>query len=94
MLDARLRVPAWNVRIGRRSIGSERMNALVIVVVVLLRTGMGTDAAIFLWAVLAGAEFLAECFAGWLWQRYIVDWSERQLRAGIQDITERWGGVT
>ena len=40
------------------------MNALIADVFVLLRTGMGQDTAIFLWAVLAGAEFLAECFAG------------------------------
>ena len=70
------------------------MNALIALVFVLLRTGMGQDTAIFLWAVLAGAEFLADCFAGWLWQRCIVDWSERHLRAGIQDITARWGGAS
>jgi hypothetical protein len=52
---------------------------------------MGTDAGIFLWGVLAGAEFLAGCFAGWLWHCWTVGRSELYLRAAIRDITARWG---
>ena len=70
------------------------MNALIAAMVILLRTGMGQDAAIFLWSVLTGAELLADCLAGWLWRRCMVDWSDRHLRAGIQDITARWGGAS
>ena len=64
--------------IGRRSIGSETMNALITVIFVLHRTGIGPDAAISLWTVLTGAEFLADCFTGWLWRSHVV-WSERQV---------------
>jgi len=66
------------------------MNALIAVIFVLLRTRMGTDAGIFLWGVLAGAEFLAGCFAGWLWHLWTVGRSELYLRAAIRDITARW----
>jgi hypothetical protein len=52
------------------------MNALIAVIFVLLR---------------AGAEFLAGCFAGWLWHCWTVGRSELYLRAAIRDITARWG---
>ena len=45
------------------------MNALIAVVFVLLGTGMGQDAAIFLWTVLASVEWLANRYAGWLFKR-------------------------
>jgi hypothetical protein len=41
------------------------MNALI-AVFVLLGTGMGQDPGIFLWAVLASVEWLADRYAGWL----------------------------
>ena len=46
------------------------MNALIAVIFVLLDTGMGQDAAMFLWAVLASVEWLANRYAGWLANRY------------------------
>jgi hypothetical protein len=42
------------------------MNALIAVIFVLLGTGMGQDAGIFLWAVLASVEWLTNRYAGWL----------------------------
>jgi len=48
------------------------MNALIAVVLVLLGTGMGQDAGIFLWAVLASVEWLTDRYAGWLFKRVIV----------------------
>jgi hypothetical protein len=48
------------------------MNALIAVVLVLLDTGMGQDAGIFLWAVLASVEWLTDRYAGWLFKRVIV----------------------
>ena len=45
------------------------MNALIAVVFVLLGTGMGQDAAIFLWTVLASIEWLSHRYAGWLFKR-------------------------
>ena len=45
------------------------MNALIAVIFVLLHTGMGQDAAIFLWVVLATVEWLANRYAGWLFKR-------------------------
>ncbi len=45
------------------------MNALIAVIFVLIDTGMGQDAAIFLWAVLATIEWLANRYAGWLFKR-------------------------
>jgi len=66
------------------------MNALIVVLIVLLRTGMGAEGAIFLWSVLAGAEVLADCFSSWLWRCWTVGRSELYLRAAIRDITARW----
>jgi len=48
------------------------MNALIAAVFVLLGTRMGQDAGIFLWAVLASIEWLADRYAGWLFKRVIV----------------------
>ena len=45
------------------------MNALIAVVFLLLDTGMRQDAAMFIWAVLASAEWLADRYAGWLFKR-------------------------
>jgi hypothetical protein len=45
------------------------MNALIAVILVLLRTGMGPDAAIFLWPVLAGLEWVANLYASWLFKQ-------------------------
>jgi hypothetical protein len=42
------------------------MNALIAVIFVLIGTGMGRDAGLFLWAVLASIEWLAHRYAGWL----------------------------
>jgi hypothetical protein len=42
------------------------MNALIAAIFVLLGTGIGQDAGIFLWAVLASVEWLADRYAGWL----------------------------
>jgi len=55
--------------IGTAQHWSETMNALIAVIFVLLDTGMGQDAAIFLWAVLASVEWLANRYAGWLFKR-------------------------
>ena len=48
------------------------MNALIAVIFVLLDTGMGQDAAIFLWVVLATVEWLANRYAGWLFKRALL----------------------
>ena len=48
------------------------MNALIAVVFVLLGTGMGQDAGIFLWAVLASVEWLANRYAGWLFKQVFL----------------------
>jgi hypothetical protein len=48
------------------------MNALIAVIFVLLGTGMGQDAGIFLWAVLASVEWLTNRYAGWLFRRIIA----------------------
>jgi hypothetical protein len=45
------------------------MNALIAVVFVLLGTGMGKDAAIFLWTVLVRIEWLFDRYACWLFKR-------------------------
>ena len=45
------------------------MNALTAVIFVLLGTGMGQDAAIFLWTVLASVEWLANRYASCLFKR-------------------------
>jgi hypothetical protein len=45
------------------------MNALIAVVVVLLGTGMGPDVGMFLWAMLAGVEWLADRYASWLFRQ-------------------------
>ena len=42
------------------------MNALIAVIFVLLGTGMDQDVGMFLWAVLASVEWLADRYAGWL----------------------------
>jgi hypothetical protein len=42
------------------------MNALIAAIFVLLGTGIGQDAGISLWAVLASVEWLADRYAGWL----------------------------
>jgi hypothetical protein len=42
------------------------MNALIAVLFVLISTGMGQDAALFLWCMLASIEWLADRYAGWL----------------------------
>ena len=42
------------------------MNALIAVLFVLISTGMGQDAGLFLWSVLASIEWLADRYAGWL----------------------------
>ena len=42
------------------------MNALIAVLFVLMSTGMGQDAGLFLWCVLASIEWLADRYAGWL----------------------------
>jgi hypothetical protein len=55
--------------IGTAQHWSETMNALIAVIFVLLDTGMGQDAAMFLWAVLASVEWLANRYAGWLFKR-------------------------
>ena len=55
--------------IGTAQHWSETMNALIAVIFVLLDTGMGQDAAIFLWAALASVEWLANRYAGWLFKR-------------------------
>jgi len=46
-----------------------RMNALIAVVLVLLGTGMGPDAAIFLWPALAALEWVADRYASWLFKQ-------------------------
>jgi hypothetical protein len=66
------------------------MNALIALMLVLLSTGMGPDAAICLCGVLAGAEFLGDCFVGWVWRSCVVGSSERYVRAAIHHITARW----
>ena len=48
------------------------MNALIAVIFVLLHTGMGQDAGMFLWAVLASVEWLTNRYAGWLFTRAFV----------------------
>ena len=45
------------------------MNVLIAVIFVLLRTGMGPDAAMFLWAVFAGFEWMANRYASWLFKQ-------------------------
>ena len=45
------------------------MNALIAVIFVLLRTGMGPDAAIFLWAVLVALEWVADRYTSWLFKQ-------------------------
>jgi len=40
------------------------MNALIAVLFVLIGTGMGHDAGLFLWAVLASIKWLAHRYAG------------------------------
>ena len=45
------------------------MNALIAVIFVLLGTGMGQDAGMFLWAALASVEWLTNRYAGWLIKR-------------------------
>lgn len=45
------------------------MNALIAVVFVLLGTGMGQDAAIFLWTVLVSIEWLFDRYGDWLFKR-------------------------
>ena len=42
------------------------MNALIAVIFVLLGTGMGQDAGVFLWALLVSVELLTNRYAGWL----------------------------
>ena len=42
------------------------MNALIAVLFLLIGTGMGRDAGLFLWVVLATIEWLANQYAGWL----------------------------
>ena len=42
------------------------MNALIAVLFVLIGTGMGQDAGVLLWSVLASIEWLADRYAGWL----------------------------
>ena len=42
------------------------MNVLIAVLVVLISTGMGQDAGLFLWFLLASIEWLADRYAGWL----------------------------
>jgi hypothetical protein len=46
--------------IGTAQHWSETMNALIAVIFVLLGTGMGQDAGIFLWAVLASVVVVRE----------------------------------
>ena len=58
------------------------MNALIAVVLVLLGTGMGQDAGIFLWAVLASVEWLTDRYAGWLFKRVIL--SSPAATSGVQ----------
>ena len=55
--------------IGTAQHWSETMNAPIAVIFVLLHTGMGQDAAIFLWVVLTTVEWLANRYAGWLFKR-------------------------
>jgi hypothetical protein len=55
--------------IGTAQHWSETMNALIAVIFVLLGTGMGQDAGMFLWAVLASVEWMANRYAGWLFRR-------------------------
>ena len=45
------------------------MNALIAVIFVLLGTGMGQDVGMFLWAVLASVEWLANGYTGWLFKQ-------------------------
>ena len=51
---------------------SETMNALIAVIFVLLGTGMGRDVGVFLWAVLASVEWLANRYAGWLVKQVLL----------------------
>jgi hypothetical protein len=48
------------------------MNALIAVIFVLLGTGMGQDAGMFLWAVLASVEWLANRYTGWLFKQVFL----------------------
>ena len=66
------------------------MNALIAVIFVLLGTGMDQDVGMFLWAVLASVEWLADRYAGWLWRCCVAGSSESNVRAAIRDITARW----
>jgi hypothetical protein len=42
------------------------MNALIAVLFGLIGTGMGQDAGLLIWSVLASIEWLADRYAGWL----------------------------
>ena len=48
------------------------MNALIAAIFVLLGTGIGQDAGISLWAVLASVEWLANRYAGWLFKQVFL----------------------
>jgi hypothetical protein len=48
------------------------MNALIGVLFVLIGTGMGHDAGLFLWAAFGSIEWLADRYAGWLFERKMV----------------------
>ena len=48
------------------------MNALIAVIFVLLGTGMGQDAGMVLWAVLASVEWLANRYTGWLFKQVFL----------------------
>ena len=48
------------------------MNALIAVIFVLLGTGMGQDAGMVLWAVLASVEWLANRYTGWLFKQVLL----------------------
>jgi len=48
------------------------MNALIAVIFVLLGTGMDQDVGMFLWAVLASVEWLANRYAGWLFKQVFL----------------------
>ena len=48
------------------------MNALIAVIFVLLGTGMDQDVGMFLWAVLASVEWLANRYTGWLFKQVLL----------------------
>jgi len=48
------------------------MSPLIAVIFVLLGTGMDQDVGMFLWAVLASVEWLANRYTGWLFKQVFL----------------------